>query len=543
MTPRLRFPIAALAAGALLLLAACGQNDTKTGASAPRTANGEVVLNRGNGAEPKTLDPHIAQGSWEDQIIGDLLVGLTTQDARGKPIPGVAERWETSADGLTWTFHLRDSQWSDGTPLTAEDFVFGWRRILDPNTASQYAYFLYIIKNAEAINTGKMPGTALGISAPDPKTVVVQLVHPAPYLPEFMMHYTTYALPRHVVEAKGKDWVKPGTYVGNGPYTLVEWVPNDHITLVKNPRFYDAADVKIDKIVYHPSSDYEAAFRRFRAGELDLQERLPPLEIDWIKANMPEILHLDPISVNEYFTVNQSRKPLNDIRLREALSLALDRETIVGTIQKLGEPPAYSYVPPSTANFPGGNALPFKGTPYPERVKQAQALMRQAGYGPGNPLKTTLLLRSASADPRRIAAAVQQMWRAIYVDLQIVQTDVAVFYDKVQQHDFDIAQAGWVADFDDASTFLDLLRTGNPNNYGLYKNPAYDALLDKANQQVDVEARGELLKQAEATAMKDHAWIPLYFWVSHAITHPYVKNWLPTANDIRRTRWLSLDPH
>ena len=183
---------------------------------------GLVVFNHGNAAEPASLDPHHAQGTWEDRIIGDLLMGLTTESATGEPIPGAAERWETSADGLTWTFHLRDHQWSDGEPVKADDFVFAWRHILDPKTASPYAYYLNLIKNGEAVNTGKMPGTALGVSAPDDKTLLVQLEHPAPYLIQYLTHYTTFPLPRHVVEAKGDAWARPGNYVGNGAFVLKE---------------------------------------------------------------------------------------------------------------------------------------------------------------------------------------------------------------------------------------------------------------------------------------------------------------------------------
>src|SRR4051812_44724024 len=222
-------------AGAAALLAACGRNQTAQQTSSAGAAKpGEMVFNFGNAAEPLTLDPHHSQANWENNIIGDLLVGLTTEGPDGEPIPGAAEKWETSADGKTWTFHLRDHQWSDGMPVTAEDFVYAWRRILDPKTAASYAYYLYLIKSGQPVNTGEMPLTALGVSAPDDKTFVVELENPAPFLLEYLTHYTTFAVPRHVIEAHGDAWTKPGTYVGNGAYTLAEWTPNDHVTLVKN---------------------------------------------------------------------------------------------------------------------------------------------------------------------------------------------------------------------------------------------------------------------------------------------------------------------
>ena len=242
------------------------------------------MLNRGNGAEPKSLDPALIDGIWEAQISGDMILGLTTEDAESKPIAGAAESWETSEDGLTWTFHLRDHTWSDGVPVTAEDFVFAWRRILDAKTAAPYAYYLYPIKNARDVNTGKQPATALGIEARDAKTLVVTLAHPLPFMTEFLTHQSMYPVPRHVVEAKGSEWARPGNFVSNGPYVLQAWTPNDRVTLVKNPRFYDAANVKIDVVNYFPTPDGDAALRRLRAGELDTQDPIPPLQIDFLRA-------------------------------------------------------------------------------------------------------------------------------------------------------------------------------------------------------------------------------------------------------------------
>jgi oligopeptide transport system substrate-binding protein len=529
-----------LAAG--IALAGCGRpNETQTNAGATAGAVDNTVFRRGNAAEPQSLDPHFAQGSYENDIIGDLMIGLATEDAAGKPIPGAATDWEVSDDGLTWTFHLRQHNWSDGQPVTSEDFLYAWRRMLDPKLAASYAYFLYPIKNAEAVNAGKMPPTALGASAPNPQTLVLQLEHPAPYLIEFMMHYSTFAVPKHVVEAKGGQWTRPGNYVGNGAFTLAEWIPNDHITLVKNPRFYDAANVRIERVVFYPTADYEAALRRFRAGELDTQKRAPSQQIAWIKANMPEVMENKPSLSNEYYAINTKRKPFDDPRVREALTLALDRDTITKTLRTSGEPPAYAFVPPGVSNYPHMAQLPFKDMLFPQRLARAQDLMRQAGYGPDKPLKATFDIRSASPDARRIPAAVQQMWRQIYVDAQIQPNDTAIFYNKVQEHDFDIANAAWRADFDDASNYLDLLRTGNSNNYSQYANPAYDALLNQADNEIDSERRGELLDQAEAMMLKDNPVIPESFWVSTALVRPYVKGWVTNPKEINRTRWLWLE--
>ena len=528
-----------LSAGSAALLSACGNSATAPGK--PVSAATGVVYNHGNGAEPASLDPHHTQEAYAANIIGDLLVGLTTEDVGGNVIPGAAERWSRSEDGKIWTFYLRDHVWSDGQPVTADDFVYAWRRILDPKTAASYAYMLYAVKNAQAVNTGKMPGNALGVTAKDPATLVVELEHPVPFMLQLMMHMTTYPLPRHVVAAKGDTWTKPGSYVGNGPFILTEWEANDHITVARNPKFYDAANVRVDTSIIYPTSDYVAALKRFRAGELDTQDRMPAQQIDWLRANLPQTLRLGPVLTTEYLLANAAQKPFDDVRIREALNLAVDRETIVNKLGKIGEPAAYSIVPPKVANYPDGSFLNFRNMPHPARIQRAQALMREAGYGPANPLRTTLMIRSAAPTARRTPVAIQQMWNQIYVDAQILQLDAAIFYDRVQSGDFDIANAAWGADYNDASSFLDLLHSGNANNYAHYRNAEYDRLLDQATVELDLVRRGELLAKAEQIALDDFAWIPISFWVTGSLVRPYVKGWQDNVANVHRTRWISID--
>lgn len=528
-------------AGTAMVLCACGRDDGAQTGAGRAGPPGEMVYHRGNGAEPDTLDPHLAQGAWESHIIGDLILGLTTEGPNGEAIPGAAESWDTSEDGLTWTFRLREHVWSDGVPVTAQDFVYAFRRVLNPATASDYAWYLYQVRNAEAVNSGELPGTELGVEAPDRETFVVHLENPAPYLAEYMTHQTTFPVPRHVIDELGDAWSRPGNYVSNGAYVLTEWVPNDHITAVKNPLFYDAENVAIDRVIYYPTTDYVAALQRFRAGELDIQSVLPSVQIDWIRQNIPEAIDLEPILTVEYFSPNFGREELKDVRVREALSLAMDRETIVNQIRRMGNPPAYSIVPPTIANYPGDAQLAYAHLPQPERVARAKELMEAAGYGPDHRLSIRLAVRSASADARRRPAAIQQMWREIYVDAEIEQSDAAVFYNLLQEQDFDIGIAGWVADFNDASNFLDLLRTGNGNNYGRYSNPEFDALLDQAAAEQDLEARGAILAQAEAIALRDHALLPEFFGVNRALVQTYLDGWVTNVNDHVRTRWLSID--
>jgi oligopeptide transport system substrate-binding protein len=500
------------------------------------------ILRRGNGSEPETLDNSLSTGDSDDHIIGDLMVGLVTEDMRARPIPGMAREWKTSPDGLTWNFKLREAQWSDGQPVTADDFVFSWRRLVDPATAARYAYYIYLVKNAEPINSGKIPPTALGISAIGEHELEVRLEHPAPYLLQMLMHPCTHPLPRHVVAAKGKNWSRPGNHVGNGAFVLKEWIPNGHVLLEKNPRFFDEANVALDRIYFYPTDDYSAALQRMRAGELDEHDRIPVQRIDWIRKNLPQILHPFPIFSVEYVYVNHRRAPFQDVRVREAINLALNREAIAQRIRRVGDVPAYSLVPPDIANFAHGNTFAFKAMPYGARIERAQSLMREAGFSATNRLNTTFLIRStAPGISRAVAAAVQQMMAQIYVNLSIVPMDFAVFLAQTHAHNFDMAEAAWAADFDDAATFLELLKTGAGNNDGQYSNPAFDGLLAAAQQDTDLISRGRKLAQAEDIVLRDHAIMPLFFWVNPNMVWPYVKGWQANGMDKHRSRWITID--
>lgn len=505
----------------------------------PPTNQG-VVLNRGNGAEIKSLDPAFIEGNYEQWLLGDVLVGLTTEGQRGEPIPGAASSWDVSQDGLTWTFHLRKAVWSDGVPVTSADFAFAWRRELDPKTASVYAYNLWIVKSAYAVNTGKLPPQRLGVETPDERTFVVHLEHPAPYFAELVDHETAWPVPRHVVLKYGAAWSHVGNMIGNGPYVVHEWVPNDHVTLTKNPRFYDAAQVRIDTVNYYDTNDSESALKQFRAGELDTQNPFPNDQIGWMRKNMPDAIRIVPYLGVDYMAMNFQRAPMRDIRLREALNLAYDREALVGKVRRIGETPAYGIVPPGVANYPGGAEMNFKSMTIAERLNKARALMLAMGYGPSHPL-ALMYVTSTNPDQRRRAAAVQGMLAKIYIKMTITALEGGIFLNAMQQHQFDIASPLWIADFNDASNFLDLLRHDSGENYGAYNNPAFDALLDKAQQQTDPKARAGILHQAEQLALNDYAWVPAYYLVTRDLVQPYVKGWIPNVKDFNRTRWLWID--
>ena len=500
------------------------------------------TLRRGNGAEPETLDNAMSTGTQDDNIIGDLMMGLMTEDAGGHPVPGMAIQWTTAPDGLTWRFKLRDAQWSDGVALTAEDFVFSWRRLVDPATGAPYAYYLYVIKNAESINAGKMKPDKLGITALGPHELEIRLERPAPYLLQMLMHACTHPLPRHVVMAKGRDWARPGNHVGNGAFLLKQWVPNGHVMVEKNPRFFDAANVALERIYYYPTDDYSAALQRMRAGELDEHDRIPVQRIDWITANLPQIRHPDPIFSLEYIDINHRRPPFNDVRVREAMNLSLNREAIAQRIRRVGDTPAYNIVPPTIANFPGDNSFAFRSMAPNARIERGRALMRDAGFSETNRLTTTFMIRSTAPGPyRSVAAAIQQMMAQIYINISIIPMDFAVFLAQAHAHQFDLTERAWAADFDDAATFLELMQTGGGNNDGQYSNPAFDALLKAAQSDTDLAARGRKLAQAEDMVMKDHVILPLFFWTDPNILWPYVKGWHSNGMDKHRSRWVSID--
>ena len=497
------------------------------------------TLRRGNGAEPDSLDPHFAGAQAEENILDDLMVGLTTLDAGGHAVPGIAESWTVSPDGLTWTFRLRRAAWSDGSKVTADDFDFAFRRLLDGKTASRYAYNLWIIKNAKAYGTGKVPYQQLGVDVPKPDTLILTLEHPAPYLPELLTHPSALPLPQHVVEAKGAAWARPGNHVGDGPYVLKEWRPNDHITLAKNPRFYDAAKVAIDTIIYFPTDDADAALRRFRAGELDLQSPAPASQIAWLKTNMTSALRVTPSLGLDYIAINLADPALRDVRVRRALNLAYNREAITDKVLKRGEPPAYSFVPPGTANYPAGAAMDFKATPFNTRMAAAQRLMQDAGYGPFQRLKLRYET-TGNSDNRRLAAVLQAMLKVIYIDLSIQTADFPIHLRNLRLHQYQLGSANWFADYNDASDFLGLLRTGAGNNYAGYRNPRFDAALDAAEKEPDAGKRGRALAAAEAIALKDYPWVPLRFPVQTDLIAAKVQAWTANARDLHPSRWLWL---
>jgi oligopeptide transport system substrate-binding protein len=499
------------------------------------------TLNRGNGSEPDSLDPHKAQGLYENNIIGDMFAGLMTEDIASNPIPGAAVSYSASADGLVYTFALRDHTWSDGVPVTAHDYVFSLRRLMNPKTAGQYAPILYAVKNAEAVNGGRMPVDSLGVRAINDKTLEITFAVEVPYIAQLFTHFASFAVPQHVVEKHGDAWLLPGNIVVNGPYILKEWIANDHVLLVKNPHFYDAKSVVVERVYYYPTSDYSAALNRFRAGELDTNNAVPSQEIDWIRTNLPHSLRIAPWMAMEYLQFNFTRAPFNDLRVRKALSMAIDREIIATRVMRAGERAAYSFVPPDMPGYPGKAHCDFESMPMSERIVQAKALLAAAGYNENNPLTFDYNFQDQT-DRRLMAVALQSMWKDIGAQVRLASAETLVHYNLMRKQQFSVAAAGWSSDYRDAKDWLMLWQTVSRDlNTGRYSNPKYDALIDQSDHMRDPAQRGLLLQEAEQISLDDVAYAPVFYRTSRMLISPEVKGWIDNNMAINRSRYLSLD--
>lgn len=506
-------------------------------------ASAQMTLRVANMGEPDTLDPQNMSGTWENRIAGDLFLGLTTEAADGTVIPGTAESWSISADGTVYTFKLRaDATWSDGTPVTAEDFVFAYRRIMDPKRAAKYASLLYPIKGTEEVNSGKETDfTKIGAKAIDAKTLEITLKEPTPYFLELLTHYTSFPLPKHVVEKAGNDWVKPGTMVTNGAYMLSAYTPNDKVELVKNPKFYDAKNVKIEKVIFTGNEDRTEMEKRFRAGEMDLVTDINPARIDTLTRELPNELKIAPYLGLYYYTFNSASGPTKDPKVRKALSMVVDRDIITQKVAKAGEIPAFGIVPPGISNYGQALKADWADKPKAERVAMAKKLMEEAGYGPGKPMKLELSYNTSEGH-KNIAIAVQSMWKQeLGVEAELVNRDVKVHYNTLRDGNFQVGRAGWIADYNDPQNFLYLLetRTGS-NNYGKFSNADYDKLMLEAGTTVDLKKRAEIMAKAERIGIDQDALMPIYFYVSKNLVSQKLKGFVSNTKDIHRSRWMEI---
>ncbi len=464
-----------------------------------------------NGAEPETLDPSLITGQPEGRIAGALFEGLTSFDEHGRVAPGVAEKWDISPDGRVYTFHFRhDARWSNGDPVTAPEFRDSWRRTLAPDTAAEYAYQLYYLHNGRPFNEGTLKDfSQVGVAASDAWTLRVTLDNPTPFFLDLCATTPLYPVPLPSIRKWGDDWIKPGHLIGDGAYQLDAWRINDRVRLVKNPYYWDAAHVGMKTIDALPIDRANTAFNFYSAGEADLilDKGLTPLALLDDLRKRPDF-HSAPFLATYFLRFNVTRPPFNDVRVRQAFALVLDKNLIVTKITRAGETPAASLVPPGTAGYepPPGLA---------RNPEEARRLLAAAGYPGGKGFPLVTYLYSQSEVNEAIAVELQSMFRQeLGINVALQRQEWKVYLNSMNNLDYDFCRSSWVGDYDDPNTFLDMFVTGGGNNDCGFANPAYDALIAAAAREVDETKRFDIFRKAEHMLISEQTAIaPLYFLV------------------------------
>lgn len=521
---------AALLAGSLML------------AAGPALA--EAVLHRGNSGEPQTLDPSQTSLEIEAFILKDLYEGLTSYDPAGKIVPGAAESWTVSDDGTVYTFKIRaNANWSDGSPVTADDFIFSFKRVEEPKTAAGYANMLYPIKNAEKINKGELPVDQIGMKAIDAKTLEITLERATPFFVELLAHQTALPVNRASLEKNGADFIKPGKLVSNGAFELVEHVQNDHLTAAKNPDYWGAGDVKLDKVIFYPTEDQAAAVRRFEAREMDLVYNFSADQIERLRASMGDQVRITPALSTYFYSFDTRVEPFSDVRVRRALSMAIDRDFLSNEIYKGAQLPAYSLVPLGIANY-GEPAKPdFADMSQLDRDDKAVALMKEAGYGAGGKPLTIEIRYNTNPNHERVAIAVADMWKKAFgANVTLLQNDISAHYAYLKEGGkFNVARAGWTADYADAENFMVInLSTNTTFNYGRWNNPDFDALVKKSYDEKDPAARAKILHEAEALVLQEQPVAPMMNFGQLWLVSNRVKGWKDNGTNDHLSKYMSL---
>lgn len=492
-------------------------------------------LVRGNGAEPATLDPNLGEGVPASNINRDLFECLMDVDAEGNVIPGQAESFGISDDKLVYTFKLRqDAKWSNGDPVTAGDFVYAFRRIADPKVAAKYSWYLKIlgIKNTAEILDGKKPVDSLGVKAVDPKTLEITLGKPIPYFIIGLSHIVMAPVPQKIVEKYGAAWTKPENMVGNGAYKLKEWVVNEKIVLVKNDQYYGKDKVKIEKVTFLPIPEQSTELKRYKAGEIDFLSELPKNQYKNLVKTLPDEVKVMGRLGTYYYYLNMMKKPFDDVRVRKALSYAVDRDILAKVILGTGEKPAYTFVPEIVSGYTP--PVPeYQTWDQKKRNEVAKKLLSEAGFTPANPLKFELLYNT-SEQHKRNALAISSMWKKAFDGAVIVtlkNQEWKTYLSEKHAGNFEVARAGWIGDYNEASTMLDLLTKGHSSNSSHYDNPKYDALMNKARVTVDDKERNTLYQQADSIIAEDMPIIPLFQYSNARMVKTYVGGY-PDVNPL-----------
>lgn len=530
-----------LITAAISLLIACSVEESNVS-----RGNREGILHYGNGTEPQGLDPHVVTGVPEAHLIRAMFEGLAVKNPYTlEPEPGVAESWDVSEDGRVITFHLRhDALWSNGDTVTAQDYVWSWRRALDPTMGNLYAYMLFPVVNAEAYATGAMTDPEqIGVKALDPRTLQVTLSQPTPYFLQLMDHYSTFAVHRATIEKFGKftdrftKWTRAENIVSNGAFKLKEWRMNRRIVMEKSATYWDADNVKLNGIVFYPTENIVSEERMFRVGQLHYTQTVPLDKIQVYQALEDNPFVQAPYLGTYYYLLNTKRAPVNDPRVRRALSMALDRETLIATVLKKSFLPAYSITPPGTLGYQPPKMFDYD-------VAGARKLLAEAGYPNGEGWPGIEIKYNTSENHRKIAVAVQQMWKeALNIDVTISNEEWKVYLDSVTQMNFQIARRGWIGDYVDPNNFLDLFLTGGGNNNTGFADPRYDKMIqEQAPAAKTREERFAIFHAAETLLMEQMPIIPIYTYTSKHLIHRSVKGMPSNLMDSMNLKYVWLEP-
>lgn len=506
------------------------------------------TLHFANQTEPQDLDPHIVTGVPEFHILQALFEGLVIAEPEAlRPVPGIAHSWDVCYDGLTYTFHLRrDARWSNGDTVRAGDFKFSWQRILSPALGSEYAYMLYCIRGAEAYHKGTLTDfTDVGIHAVNDSTLVVELCRPTPYFLSLLSHHSWF--PVHpptilkfgAIDSRGTPWTQPGNIVTNGPFTLSRWDVNTIVKVDRNPAYYDHEKVRLSAICFYPIDNQQTEERAFRTGEVHLTTNCPVTKLDWYRQNRPEALRVDPYLGTYFYVFNIRKPPFDNPLVRSAFTYAIDREALVTHVLKGGQLPAVSFTPPGTARYQPDSVLSF------DTVAALRALA-EAGYGPGKkPFPGVQLLYNTSEMHHTLAQAVQQMWkRYLGIEVELVNQEWKVYLTSKQRGDFNIARMGWIGDYNDPMTFLDMWVSGGGNNNSGWSDARYDSLIADAFASVNDTARYAVLRSAENLLLDAKPVLPVYYYNNVYLLSPSVKGWYPNILNIHNYKyvWLASPP-
>jgi len=506
----------------------------------PSVLADEQVLYRGNGEEPQTLDPHLAEGVPSAHILRDLYEGLTTEAPDGTIVPGAAMRWNISRDGKIYTFYLdREARWSNGDPLTADDFVFSLQRSADPETASNSSNMLLPIVNAREVISGELPPESLGVVSLDEHTLQITLVDPTPYFLGLLAHSSTYPVHRGTLEALGSKFSRAGNLVSNGAYVLKEWNIRSSIVLEKNPLYRDAENTLLQRVVYLPIEDLSSEVKQFRAGELDWTYEVPNNQFDWLKKYYSDELVVTTWLGSYFFGFNLTQEPfIENPDLRRALVLAIDRKVITEKVTQFGEQVSYVLVPPGIGDYEP--PVPeYAGWSQEERNEIAQRMYEQAGYSEENPLSIEIRYNT-SENHKKIALAIASMWKqALGVRVSLVNEEWKVFLQNREQKVItQVFRAGWISDYNDPYSFLELFRTGHGrNDYG-YSNPSFDALLEEIAKERIPARRNRMMVEAERILLEDNVIIPVYTYVTKRLVDPHIRGWQDNVMDHHLSRHM-----